>query len=103
MIPVVGSATVWVPFAIYLAIGQEWGRMAALLVLGTFVISGIDNILKPLLIGHKTKLPYSLLFLGILGGVQAYGLIGVFIAPAFFSLFFVLIKIYRDKFSEPAA
>ena len=102
MIPVVGTATIWVPFAVYLGFAQQWGRMAALLILGTFVISGIDNILKPLLIGHKTKLPYSLLFLGILGGIQAYGFIGIFIAPVFFSLFFVLVKIYRDKFSDPA-
>ena len=102
MIPVVGTATIWVPFVIYLGVIQQWGRMAALLILGTLVISGIDNIMKPLLIGHKTKLPYSLLFLGILGGIQAYGFIGIFIAPAFFSLFFVLVKIYRDKFSEHA-
>ncbi len=71
-------------------------------VIGTVVISGIDNVLKPLLIGHKTKLPYSLLFLGILGGIQVYGFIGVFLAPALFSLFFVLVKIYQEKFSEPA-
>ncbi len=102
MIPVFGAAAVWVPFAVYLGVGQEWGRMAILLVMGTFIISGIDNILKPLLIGQKTKLPYSLLFLGILGGMQAYGFIGIFIAPAFFSLFFVLVNIYRDKFSEPS-
>ena len=103
MIPVFGAATVWVPFAIYLGATQQWGRMTALLILGAFVISGIDNVLKPLLIGHKIKLPYSLLFLGILGGIQVYGFIGIFIAPAFFSLFFVLIRIYRDKFSEPAS
>lgn len=99
MIPVIGTSAVWVPFAIYLGITQQWGRMAALLLLGVFVVSSIDNILKPLLIGHKTKLPYSLLFLGILGGIQVYGFIGIFIAPAFFSLFFVLVKIYLDKFS----
>ncbi len=103
MIPVFGAATVWVPFAAYLGVTQHWLRMAALIVLGTFVISGVDNILKPLLIGQKTKLPYSLLFLGILGGLQVYGFIGIFIAPAFLSLFFVLIKIYRDQYSEPAA
>ena len=103
MIPVFGASIVWFPFVIYLGIAQQWGRMTALLVLGIFVISGIDNVLKPLLIGHKAKLPYSLLFLGILGGMQAYGFIGIFIAPAFFSLFFVLIKIYRNQFTEPVA
>ena len=65
------------------------------------MISLVDNILKPLLIGEKTKLPYLLLFLGILGGLQIYGLMGIFLAPAILSLFFVLIKIYQEEiFSE---
>ena len=98
MIPIIGVATVWVPFVIFLYATQEYARATALLILGTVVISGIDNVLKPLLIGHKTKLPYSLLFLGILGGLQVYGFMGVFLAPAILSLFFVLIKIYRHTF-----
>lgn len=100
MIPVFGASTVWVPFAVYLFLTQEYTRGIALVVLGTFVISGIDNVLKPMLIGQKAKLPYSLLFLGILGGIQVYGMMGIFLAPALLSLFFVLIKIYREKFSE---
>jgi predicted PurR-regulated permease PerM len=100
MIPVVGVSAVWVPFALYLFASQEFARGGALVVLGVLVISSIDNILKPLLIGHKTKLPYSLLFLGILGGIQVYGVMGIFLAPAVLSLFFVLIKIYRSQFSS---
>ena len=100
MIPIFGASTVWVPFAVYLFLAQEYSRGIALLILGIFVISGIDNVLKPLLIGHKAKLPYSLLFLGILGGIQVYGMMGIFLAPSLLSLFFVLIKIYREKFSE---
>jgi predicted PurR-regulated permease PerM len=100
LIPVLGVASVWVPFAAWLLLTGEMGRGAALLVLGTVVISGIDNVLKPLLIGQKTKLPYSLLFLGILGGIQVYGFLGIFVAPAILSLFFVLIRIYRDRFSN---
>lgn len=102
MIPFTGVSTVWVPFATYLFLSQEYNKAVALLVLGVFVISGIDNVLKPLLIGQKTKLPYSLLFLGILGGIQIYGIMGIFLAPAVLSLFFVLIRIYREKFSETA-
>ena len=98
MIPVVGVATVWVPFVIYLFATQEYTRAVALLILGAVVISGIDNVLKPLLIGQKTKLPYSLLFLSILGGLQVYGFMGIFLAPAILSLFFVLIRIYQKTF-----
>ncbi len=98
MIPVFGTATVWVPFVAYLGLAQQYGRALVLLVLGIVIISGIDNILKPILIGQKTKLPYPLLFIGILGGIQIYGFMGVFLAPAVLTLFFVLIKIYRGNF-----
>jgi len=50
------------------------------------------------LIGEKTKLPYFLLFFGILGGVKVYGIMGIFLGPLVLSLFFVLIKIYQEKF-----
>jgi predicted PurR-regulated permease PerM len=98
LIPIVGAPLVWVPCVVYLAVNQHMGKAAVLFVLGLFGISMIDNFLKPLLIGEKTKLPYLLLFLGILGGFQVYGLMGMFLAPTVLSLFFVLVKIYRAKF-----
>ena len=98
MIPIAGVATIWMPFVIFLFATQEYPRAVALLALGAIVVSGIDNVLKPLLIGHKTKLPYSLLFLSILGGLQVYGFMGIFLAPAILSLFFVLIRIYQHNF-----
>ncbi len=100
LIPVFGAATVWFPFVVYLALIGDYGRAIVLLAIGTLVISLVDNVLKPILIGEKTKLPYFLLFLGILGGLQVYGLIGIFVAPAVLSIFFVLVKIYREKFLE---
>ncbi|MCG3176552.1 MAG: putative transport protein YdiK [Candidatus Omnitrophica bacterium] len=98
MIPVLGATSVWLPFVVYLVLQGAMVKAGILLVLGVFVISFIDNLLKPWLIGDKTKLPYLLLFLGILGGLQLYGIVGIFIAPAVLSLFFTLIKIYREQF-----
>ncbi len=98
MIPVVGASIVWVPFVVYLAVTQHYAKALLLLLLGTLVISAIDNILKPAIIGEKTKLPYSLLFLAILGGMKVYGFMGIFVAPVVLSLFFALIKIYREKY-----
>ncbi len=97
LIPVLGAATVWVPLAAYLALIKEYPSAIILTVLGVLVISLVDNFLKPLLIGEKTKLPYLLLFLGILGGLQVYGLMGIFLAPVVLSLFFVLVKIYQEE------
>ena len=98
LVPVFGAPLVWLPLTIYLAFHGHHSKAVVLFLLGVFVISMTDHILKPLLIGKKTKLPYLLLLLGILGGMQVYGLTGMFLAPAALSLFFVLIKIYRENF-----
>jgi len=97
MIPVLGAASVWVPFVGYLAVSGHYAKAVILLIMGAGVISLVDNILKPILIGEKTKLPYFLLFLGILGGLHVYGFMGIFLAPAVLSLFFVLARIFRQK------
>lgn len=98
MIPVTGAATIWVPFVIYLFSIHETGKAVALLLVGTFIISLLDNILKPLLIGGKTKLPILLLFFGILGGLKLYGLTGIFMGPVILALAFALIKIYQIEY-----
>ncbi len=98
MIPVTGAATIWVPFVIYLFSIHETGKAVALLLVGTFIISLLDNILKPLLIGEKTKLPILLLFFGILGGLKLYGLTGIFMGPVILALAFALIKIYQIEY-----
>lgn len=98
LLPGLGSAVVWLPLAVYLYVTGEVVRAVILFLLGVFAISLIDNLLRPLLIGQKTKLPYPLLFFGILGGVWAYGLTGVILAPALMSLFFVLIKVFREQY-----
>ena len=97
MIPVLGASSVWVPLVIYLVTLQQYHRAAVLFVFGVLVISLIDNLMKPALIGEKTKLPYFLLFFGILGGIKLYGLMGIFLAPVVLSLFFALVKIYQEK------
>lgn len=98
MIPITGAATVWIPTTIYLFATQEISKAVALLVIGTFGISLSDNILKPILIGEKTKLPIVLLFLGILGGLNLYGFTGLFIGPVVIALFFVLLDIYQKEY-----
>jgi predicted PurR-regulated permease PerM len=98
LLPIGGVAIVWVPITVSLCVLGEYGRAVALFFFGIFVISLIDNFLKPALIGERTKLPYFLLFLGILGGVQIYGIAGIFLAPIIISLFFTVTKIYREKY-----
>lgn len=98
LIPVVGASAVWLPLVIYLMTLEHYGKAVFLFFFGAGVISLIDNVMKPALIGEKTKLPYFLLFFGILGGIKLYGLMGIFIAPVILSLFFALTKIYQEKY-----
>lgn len=99
LIPFIGAAGIWIPLTIYLLTVQSFIKAGILFLFGILVISIIDNVMKPALIGEKTKLPYFLLFFGILGGLQVYGILGVFLGPLILSLFFVLVKIYQEKFA----
>jgi predicted PurR-regulated permease PerM len=97
LIPVLGAATVWVPLVLYLLSIQQHARAAVLFIFGLLVISLLDNVIKPAVIGEKTRLPYFLLFFGILGGLKIYGFMGIFLAPVVLSLFFALIRIYQER------
>ena len=96
--PFLGAASVWVPLTIFLFLNHLYIQAAVLLALGLILISLLDNIIKPAIIGERTKLPYFLLFFGIMGGMKLYGLMGIFLAPVILSIFFAFIKIYREKY-----
>ncbi len=98
MVPLVGAAGIWFPLVLYLFFQHQLLQAGILLFFGVFFISLIDNFLKPAIIGEKIKLPYFLLFFGILGGMKVYGIMAIFIAPVILSLFFALIRIYREKY-----
>lgn len=98
LIPILGAASVWVPLVIYLVLSQLYLKALVLGIVGLLGISLLDNVMKPAIIGERTKLPYFLLFFGIMGGLKFFGLMGIFLAPVVLSIFFALIKIYREKY-----
>jgi predicted PurR-regulated permease PerM len=61
---------------------------------GFFVVSSVDNVLKPILISRGSDLPFVLVMLGVFGGVIAFGFIGVFLGPVLLALAFALIKVW---------
>ena len=70
-------------------------------VWGTFVISGLDNVVKPLLISRGVNLPFILILLGVLGGVIAFGFIGIFLGPALLALGYSLISEWTSSKDAP--
>ena len=102
-LPLAGPAFVWSGAAIYLALTGHIGRAAALAVWGISVVSTADNWIKPLFIGGRANLPTFLLLMSILGGLQIYGFLGVFLGPVVLAILFVFIDIYREEYQEPPA
>jgi len=93
-IPIGGTALIWAPASIFLLIGGAVLKGLILLGLGVCVISMVDNILRPLFISAKTNIHPLLLFFAVLGGIQAFGLIGLVAGPLIATLFLTLIEIY---------
>jgi predicted PurR-regulated permease PerM len=81
LIPIVGSALVWLPAALALLLSGEIGRGIAMLVVGIFGIGLADNILRPLLLSGRTSISGLVIFFGLLGGVATFGFVGLVIGP----------------------
>ncbi|WP_447983224.1 AI-2E family transporter [Nitrospira sp. Nam74] len=96
--PFGGTALVWVPLAIYLfATASIWSAVA--LVAWCVVVVGlVDNFLKPLLIGHDVQLSTLFLFFSIVGGLAAYGFIGMFIGPILLAVLMTALSIYEEEY-----
>jgi predicted PurR-regulated permease PerM len=99
LVPFVGAAGVWIPATIYLFAVGDVMRGLILLAYGSLVISLVDNVLRPLLIGNQTRLPTLFLFFGILGGVQVYGVLGLFLGPVLLAIVVAFVRIYQEQFA----
>ncbi|HEX2832451.1 MAG TPA: AI-2E family transporter [Thermoanaerobaculia bacterium] len=104
LIPMVGAAAVWVPASIYLIISAsmgntEWWRAIFMIAWGAIPVSLIDNVVRPWAMKGKAQLPAIPLLFAVLGGMQAFGFVGLVIGPLVFSLLMSIIDIYKKSFS----
>ena len=88
----IGPPLVWAPAAFWLFSAGHTGWGIFVLVWGVAVVSSVDNFIKPLIISRGSNLPFILVLLGILGGVIAFGFIGVFLGPTLLAIGFALIQ-----------
>jgi predicted PurR-regulated permease PerM len=95
-LPLVGPWLIWAPAGIGLLVSGATGRGIALLVLGFFIVSGADNVLRPVLIAGSAQLNGFLVFVSLLGGIQAFGLVGVVLGPLVVATAVGLLKGYRE-------
>jgi predicted PurR-regulated permease PerM len=82
----VGAPIVWGGAAIWLYNQGSYGWAIFMVLYGMLVISSVDNVIRPILISHSAKLPLLLILLGVLGGILAFGFIGLFLGPLFLAV-----------------
>lgn len=100
LVPVVGSALVWAPVALYFCAVGLWWKGIFLALFGTCVIGVIDNILRPILVGKDTKLPDYLILLSTLGGFMMFGFSGFIVGPLIAVLFITFWHIFIRDFNS---
>jgi predicted PurR-regulated permease PerM len=88
----IGPPLVWAPAAIWLFYHGSTGWAIFMLVWGVAAVSSVDNVIKPLIISRGSNLPFILVMLGVLGGVVAFGFIGVFLGPTLLAIGFALLQ-----------
>jgi predicted PurR-regulated permease PerM len=103
LLPMVGAAVVWVPAAIYLYISASMGdrpywQPIFLTIWGVGPVSLIDNLVRPWAMQGKAQLPAIPLLFAVLGGLQAFGFVGLVIGPLVFSLLMTILDIYKRTF-----
>ena len=96
MIPLAGTAAIWLPASILLILTERVGHGIFLLCWGVFVISASDNFLRPFLMRGRSDLPPVLVFFSILGGLAAFGLLGVLIGPLSMVILIAFLRAYEE-------
>jgi len=96
-VPVVGSALIWVPAALWLALtGHVWRGLLVLLICGG--VAGVaDNIIRPLLLRNRTHLNELLLFVSVLGGIEVFGLLGLVAGPTILAAGIGIFRVYSQR------
>jgi predicted PurR-regulated permease PerM len=100
MIPAFGSFLVWGPVAVYLGLTGHWGKAALLGLWGAVIVSTIDNILYPVLVGSHLRAHTATILLSVLGGIAVFGPIGIVLGPVLFTMATTLLEFWHTRTSQ---
>lgn len=97
ILPYFGAYVVWLPVAVFLGLGGHWLKAIILVVLGTLIISTLDNLLYPMLVGAQLRQHTAMIFLALLGGIWLFGVPGLILGPVLFSAASSLLAIWHAR------
>ena len=96
MVPLVGTAAVWVPGTLYLLTIGAWHKAIVMALWGAIVVSSVDNLLRPQLVAGRVGLSGLAMFVAIVGGLQAFGALGIVLGPVIFAAVAAIVDLVRD-------
>ena len=97
IVPVVGSALIWIPAVVWLAVSGHWGKAIVVAAICGGVAGVADNLVRPLLLRNRTRLNDLLLFISILGGLDAFGLLGLVAGPTIVAAALAVFRVYIER------
>ena len=103
MLPIIGSFAVWGPTTLILFLTGHWGKALILLVWSAAVVSQIDNLLRTWIMSQRANMHPLLMFFALLGGVKAFGVLGLFLGPVVVSVTLVALQMLREANLASAA
>ena len=98
LLPLVGTAFVWIPLGVFLIINGDVFSGVGVLVLGAVVITNIDNLLRFILMKQMADTHPLVTILGVILGIPLFGFMGIIFGPLLISIFMLLLKIYRIEY-----
>lgn len=97
MIPTIGAWLIWVPVDIYLFSSGHVNAGIGLLIYGVFIVSWIDNIVRPIIVSKLSKINSGLVLIGMLGGLYAFGIVGIVLGPLILSYLILITEFYKER------
>jgi predicted PurR-regulated permease PerM len=96
-IPFVGAAIIWGPVALYFLFNGEFLKAGILVLIGVLVIGTVDNILRPILISGRVELNGLLVLISVVGGISAFGLLGIVLGPVLIAVAVAMVAAERER------
>ena len=100
LLPAGGAAIVWIPAVLYLVASGHWGMVMFMLIWGV-IISTSDNFLRPILVSRYAPVSAFTVFVGVVGGIGAFGTIGIVVGPVFLALVAAILQYFDEKVIAP--
>ena len=98
-LPLVGATLVWLPAAVWLVLSGSLAKGIGLLLVGLLIMGNVDNVIRPLLLSGKSRMNTLVMLISLLGGVSAFGFIGIVLGPLVAAVVTALVESY----SKPVA